>query len=96
MKKNTEVTIYHIAEKLGLATSTISRALKDHHSIGKKTIEKVKKTAEEMGYRPNNLAASLRSKRTKTIGVLVPTITQPFLSSLISGIEIIQEKLAQK
>ena len=88
MKKNTEVTIYHIAEKLGLATSTISRALKDHHSIGKKTIEKVKKTAEEMGYRPNNLAASLRSKRTKTIGVLVPTITQPFLSSLISAIEI--------
>lgn len=91
-KKPTEVTIYHIAEKLGLATSTISRALKDHHSIGKKTIKKVKETAEEMGYRPNNLAAGLRSKKTKTIGVLVPTITQPFLSSLISGIEITAQK----
>ena len=92
MNDHTEVTIYHIAEKLGLATSTISRALKDHHSISKKTIIKVKKTAEEMGYRPNNLAASLRSKKTKTIGVLLPTITQPFLSSLISGIEIACQK----
>lgn len=92
MKEHIEVTIYDIAEKLNLATSTISRALKDHHSISKKTIEKVKKTAKEMGYRPNNLAASLRSKKTKTIGVLLPTITQPFLSSLISGIEIACQK----
>lgn len=91
-KKPTEVTIYHIAAKLGLASSTISRALRDHHSISKKTIEKVKKTAKEMGYRPNNLAASMRSKKTKTLGVLVPTITQPFLSSLISGIEITAQK----
>lgn len=87
MENHTEVTIYDIAKKLKLATSTISRALKDHHSISKKTIEKVKKTAIEMGYRPNHLAASLRSKKTKTIGVLLPTVTQPFLSSLISGIE---------
>lgn len=92
MKKHTEVTIYHIAEKLGLATSTISRALKDHHSIGKKTKIKVQKTAKEMGYRPNVLAASLRGNRMKTIGVLVSTITQPFLSSLISGVEIAAQK----
>ncbi|MEL0454709.1 LacI family DNA-binding transcriptional regulator [Flavobacteriaceae bacterium SZ-1-7] len=92
MDKHVEVTIYDIAEKLNLATSTISRALKNHHSISKKTIEKVKKTANEMGYRPNNLAASLRSKITKTIGVLLPTITQPFLSSLISGVEIAARK----
>jgi LacI family transcriptional regulator len=92
MKKHTEVTIYHIAEKLGLATSTISRALKDHHSIGKKTTIKVKETAKEMGYRPNILAASLRGNKMKTIGVLVPTITQPFLSLLISGVEIAAKK----
>ena len=92
MKEHTEVTIYDIAKKLNLATSTISRGLKDHHSISKKTIDKIKKTAAEMGYRPNNLAASLRSKKTKTIGVLVPTITQPFLSSLISGIEVTANK----
>lgn len=92
MKEHKEVTIYDIADKLKLATSTVSRALKDHHTISKKTIERVKQAAAEMGYSPNNLAASLRGKRTKTIGVLLPTITQPFLSSLISGIETTAQK----
>jgi len=92
MKKTTEVTIYDIAKKLNLATSTISRGLKDHHTISKKTIQKIKKTASEMGYRPNNLAASLRGNKMKTIGVLLPTVTQPFLSSLISGIEVAAQK----
>ncbi|REE83797.1 LacI family transcriptional regulator [Lutibacter oceani] len=92
MKDNKDVTIYDIAKKLNLSSSTISRALKDHKSISEKTISRVKKTAQEMGYRPNILAASLRSKNTKTIGVLVPTISQPFISSLISGIEITAQK----
>lgn len=92
MKINNEVTIYDIAKKLNLATSTISRGLKDHHTINKKTIQRIKKTATEMGYRPNNLAASLRGNKMKTIGVLLPTVTQPFLSSLISGIEIAAQK----
>ena len=87
MKKHTEVTIYDLAKKLGLATSTISRALKDHHSIGKKTTIIVKETAKEMGYRPNNLAASLRGNKMKTIGILVPTIANSFQPSLISGVE---------
>jgi LacI family transcriptional regulator len=87
MKKHKDVTIYHIAEKLGLATSTISRALNGHHSIGKKTSQLIKDTAAEMGFRPNVLAASLRNKKTKTVGVLISRINRPFLSSLISGIE---------
>lgn len=92
MKDKKDVTIYDIADKLKLSTSTISRALKDHHSISEKTIKKVKKTAEEMGYRPNTLAASLRSNKTKTIGVLISRINRPFISSLISGIEIAAQK----
>lgn len=92
MEENKDITIYDIAEKLHLATSTISRALKDHPTISSKTIKKVKKMAEEMGYVPNTLAAGLRGNKTNTIGVLIPTITQPFLSSLISGIEIAARK----
>jgi DNA-binding LacI/PurR family transcriptional regulator len=92
MEENKDITIYDIAEKLKLATSTISRALKDHPTISLKTIKKVKKAAEEMGYVPNTLAAGLRGNKTNTIGVLLPTITQPFLSSLISGIEIAARK----
>ena len=92
MEESKHITIYDIAKRLNLATSTISRALKDHHTISDATIKKVKKTAEEMGFVPNTLAAGLRGNNTKTIGVLVPTITQPFLSSLISGIEIAARK----
>lgn len=82
------VTIYDIATRLNLAASTISRALKDHHSISLKTIKEVKITAEEMGFVPNTMAVGLRKNSTKTIGVLIPTVTQPFLSSIINGIEI--------
>lgn len=92
MEEHRHVTIYDIAEKLNLAASTISRALKDHHSISDKTIKKVKQTAKEMGFVPNTLAAGLRGNVTKTIGILIPTVTQPFLSSLISGIEIAAQK----
>jgi len=92
MEENKHITIYDIARRLNLATSTISRALKDHPTISSKTIKLVKKTAEEMGFVPNTLAAGLRGNNTKTIGVLIPTVTQPFLSSLISGIEIAAQK----
>ena len=87
MEESRDVTIYDIAERLNLATSTISRALKDHPSISDKTIKKVKKVAEEMGFRPNTLAAGLRGNQTKIIGILVTRINRPFISSLISGIE---------
>ena len=92
MEEHRHVTIYDIAKRLNLATSTISRALKDHNSISEKTIKKVKQTAREMGFVPNTLAAGLRGNQSKTIGILIPTVTQPFLSSLISGIEITARK----
>lgn len=82
-----EVTIYELAKELKVSPSTVSRALQDHHSIGKNTIKAVKDLALKRGYRPNRIAASLRSNKSKTIGVIVPWINRPFISSLISGIE---------
>ncbi len=87
MKQKKSFTIYDLARKLNYSPSTISRALKNHHSISAKTIEIIKKAAAEEGYRPNVLAASLRNNQSKTIGVLVTRINRPFISSLISGIE---------
>ncbi len=86
-EKKKGVTIYDLAQELNVAPSTVSRALKDHHSIGKKTIKAVKKLAEKRGYRPNTIASSLRTNRSNTIGIMVPWINRPFISSLISGIE---------
>lgn len=86
-EKKKGVTIYDLAQELNVAPSTVSRALKDHHSIGKKTITAVKKLAEKRGYRPNTIASSLRTNRSNTIGIMVSWINRPFISSLISGIE---------
>lgn len=86
-KKKKSVTIHDLAQELNVSPSTISRALKDHHSIGKETKKAVKKLARERGYRPNTIAASLRTKQSNVIGILVSWINRPFISSLISGIE---------
>jgi DNA-binding LacI/PurR family transcriptional regulator len=85
MKKG--VTIYDIAKELDVSPSTVSRALKDHHSIGKKTRKAVKEVANLRGYRPNQIASSLRNNKTNTIGVIISWINRPFISSVISGIE---------
>jgi LacI family transcriptional regulator len=87
MIRQGETTIHHIAEKLGISASTVSRALKDNTLISLKMRELVKKTAQEMGYSPNILAASFRTRRTNTLGVIVPWINRHFFSSVISGIE---------
>jgi LacI family transcriptional regulator len=82
-----ETTIHDIAKKLNISASTVSRALKDNPLISEKTRILIKKTAKEMGYRPNIVAANFRTKKTNTIGILVPLINRHFFSSVISGIE---------
>lgn len=87
MANQPETTIHDIAKKLNLSASTVSRALQDNPVISEGTRTLVKRIAEQMGYRPNILAANLRTRRTNTIGVIVPLINRHFFSSVISGIE---------
>ena len=87
MKKHLEITIHHLAKELKISASTVSRALNDNDRISEETRKRVHQKAIEMGYRPNVLAANLRSKRSMTIGVVVPRIDRYFFSSAISGIE---------
>lgn len=87
MAKQAETTIHDIARYLKISASTVSRALNDNPLISESTRKKIKKVADEMGYRPNTLAASFRTKRTHNIGVIVPLINRHFFSSVISGIE---------
>ena len=82
-----QVTIKDIAEKLGISTSTVSRALKDHPDISIKTREAVKELSSLLGYRPNRIALNLKQSRTNTIGLLVPEVEHHFFSSVINGIE---------
>lgn len=92
MEKKGEVTIYDIAKKLKIAASTVSRALNHNPIVSESTRRIIEETAAEMGYRPNIMAANFRSRRTNTIGVILPLINRHFFSSVISGIEDIAYK----
>lgn len=86
-KSMQRVTIKDIAKKLNISISTVSRALKDHPDISKKTKKLVVELAEELKYRPNQLALNLRTNKNNTIGVIIPQVIHYFFSSIISGIE---------
>ncbi len=81
------VTIKDIAKALGFSTSTVSRALRDSHEISAPTKEKVLLYAKSINYRPNPIALSLKEKRSRTIGIIVPEIANSYFSQLINGIE---------
>ncbi len=84
---NKDVTIYDIARDLGISPTTVSRALNNHPAVNANTKKRIFKTADQMGYRSNIFASSLRSKRTNNIGVIVPRLNSPFQSSAIAGME---------
>jgi LacI family transcriptional regulator len=87
LMSGTHVTIKDIARKLGVSPSTVSRALKDHPEISPKTKKVVSELANLLGYKPNEIALSLRSKKSKILGLIIPEIVHHFFSSVISGIE---------
>lgn len=80
-------TLKVIAKELDVSVSTVSKALKDSKEIGAKTKERVKAFAKLYNYRPNNIALSLKNRKTKTIGVIIPEIVHHFFTTVISGIE---------
>ncbi|MDP4149457.1 MAG: LacI family DNA-binding transcriptional regulator [Bacteroidota bacterium] len=92
MGQSKEVTIYDIARKLNISAATVSRGLQMHPCTAKKTMKKILDAAEEMGYRTNPFARNLISRRTKTIGVIVPGLTSHFMSSVVEGIERVANK----
>lgn len=87
MKQEQIPTLKEIAKRLKLSTSTVSRALKDHPSIGLVTTMRVKKLAKELNYEPNNRAIFFKQQKTFTIGVVLPSISEAFFSTAISAIE---------
>ena len=81
------VTLKDIARELNLSTSTVSRALRDSYEISEKTKKKVLEYAKKHNYSPNQAALNLRTKQTRSIGVIIPTIANSFFSEVIDGIE---------
>ncbi|HTR28009.1 MAG TPA: LacI family DNA-binding transcriptional regulator [Puia sp.] len=87
MSYQKEVTIYDLARRLDLSIATVSRALKDDPVVSKKTKKRISDLAQELGYRSNHFARNLRTRRTMTIGVIIPRINSYFMSAVIAGME---------
>ena len=82
-----KITLKHIAKELDISISTVSKSLRNSHEISLETREKVQAFAKLYNYKPNNIALSLKNKKTKTICILIPEIIHHFFTSVISGVE---------
>lgn len=82
-----KATLKQIAKELNVSVSTVSKALSNSPEISEPTKKKVQEFAKLKNYKPNNIAVNLKSKRSKTIGVIIPNILNPFFAKVFSGIE---------
>lgn len=80
-------TIYDVAKAAGVTAATVSYALSGKRSVSEETRERVMKCARELGYRPNQIARSLTKQKTMTIGLVVPTIDNPFYAGIARAAE---------
>ena len=80
------VTLKEIAEQLNISVTTVSKALKDYPDISKKTKALVKELAQTLNYKPNAFAVNLRTKESKTIGLIIPEIVHHFFPALLRAL----------
>ncbi len=85
MKKN--ITIKELSKILEVSISTVSKALNDSYEISDSTKERIKSAAKTYNYKPNKLAVNLKSGKTNTIGVVLPSIKNFFMSRVLRGID---------
>ncbi|AMW32029.1 MAG: LacI family DNA-binding transcriptional regulator [Fervidobacterium pennivorans] len=84
MKK---ISIKDVAKKAGVSISTVSRVLTNSAPVSEELREKVIQAVQELGYSPSSIARSLRNGATKTIGFILPDITNPFFANIVRGAE---------
>ncbi|MGK9182126.1 LacI family transcriptional regulator [Priestia filamentosa] len=82
-----KITIRSVAEEAGVSIGTVSKVINNSGKISEKTRKKVFQAMQKLNYKPDAAAASLRGKRTKLIGLLVPDISNPFYAGIARSIE---------
>ena len=86
---NRKITLKQIAKELDVSISTVSKALKDSPEISDDTKQKIQAFAKLYNYKPNNIALSLKNRKTNTIGIIIPEIVHHFFSKVIRGVELV-------
>lgn len=87
-----KITLKQIARELEVSVSTVSKALRNSAEISEDTKQKVQAFAKLYNYRPNNIALSLKNRKTNTIGIIIPEIVHHFFSKVIRGVELVANK----
>jgi len=82
------VTIYDVAEAAGVAPSTVSRTFARPGRVNADTAERIRRIAEELGYRANPIGQALATSQTKLLGLMVSDVANPFYSQLIRGAQL--------
>ena len=87
MQEKSSPTIRDVARRAGVAPITVSRVVNSSGYVGQETRSRVEAAIVEMGYVPNTLARSLRSRRTNTLALVLTDITNPFWTTVGRGVE---------
>ncbi len=82
-----KVTMADVAREAGVSMMTVSRAINDREGISEATRQRILAIVDRLGYRPSDIARSLATDRTSTIGLVVPDISNPFFSKIAHGVE---------
>ena len=83
----TLVTLADVASRAGVSEATVSRVLSASRPVGRETATRVRRAAHELGYTGNSIARALRKNRTDTVGMVVPSILNPFFTGLVDSME---------
>ena len=86
MEKQT-ITIYDVAREANVSMATVSRVVNGNPNVKPATRKKVLEVIDRLDYRPNAVARGLASKKTTTVGVIIPDVSNMFFASLARGID---------
>lgn len=92
IKMKLKATLKQIAKELHVSVSTVSKALNDSPEISEQTKTKIQEYAKLKNYKPNVIGLNLKNRKTKTIGVIIPNILNPFFAKVFTGIEKVAEE----
>lgn len=86
-KKHSRVTVIDIAREAGVSTQTVSRVVNNNRGVAEQTRKKVLEIIKSRNYRPSRAARSLASQRSLTIGLIIPSVANPYYPEIVHGVE---------
>lgn len=86
-KKSHTVTVKDVARIAGVSTATVSRVLNGDPKVKEETADLVRNAIEELGYRMNQVARSLKTNKTHSIGIIAPEFSNDFFMNIVTGVE---------